>query len=649
MGINVFSLFDGMSCGRLALNKAGIQVDNYVASEVKPFAIAHTREKFPDTIEAGDVTKLHYENGKLYSNCKRWCIGDTNVLSKEDLNNNRDNIKTITRGGQTFVVINVVDLTFANGFDENNKKLANYKDSGLVLKAGTLAEDELNVYRDLGFIDLPNGELVVWEFDESNKIFEGQFDILIGGSPCQNFSLASSTNDEKYGLEGPKSRLFFDYIRLRNETKPQYYFLENVKMRGESKEALDSFLGNEGMLINSKDFSIQHRPRIYWTNLPALGRIVSDKTKDETNFQKFKLKTLHRLEWALYVKKFPGSYFGYEDGSIESIKGGFEFDEEVTDDTNRLVNKKTGEVAAVEGSKDQIRRIVNFNGKEADVSFSDEEASVIAEMNKWARKEVEELFGTTITDRGFVEFIHNQFLEAMVKKSPSRDNMRYGKVIIDEEGNEKSFNNCHNITDAPSIQCLTRKQDRFPNSGLISFGPYCRFVTKLEICKGQTVPYKFLGDLTYSEVQDVCGDGWTIDVIAKFFELIGKEPLDSDISDIDNNDEENEVSSERREEKMDELPSTINKPQRVKKSAPIPKGKVDRQVVFEVVKKYCDDKTYSKILYEVVGWKAIKKMDKEDVDEEILEIVKNEVRTAVKERTLFGNKELEEKFEWCML
>ena len=74
MGINVLSLFDGMSCGRLALNKAAVEVDNYVASEVKPFAIKHTRAKFPNTTDAGDITKLHYENGKLYRDCKRWCI-----------------------------------------------------------------------------------------------------------------------------------------------------------------------------------------------------------------------------------------------------------------------------------------------------------------------------------------------------------------------------------------------------------------------------------------------------------------------------------------------------------------------------------------------------------------------------------------------
>ena len=722
MGINVLSLFDGMSCGRLALNKAGIQVDNYVASEVKQFAINHTREKFPDTIEAGDVTKLHYKNGKLYRDCKRWCIGDPSVLSRDDLENNKDHIKTTTICGQDFILINVVDLKFSKDFDENNKILADYKDNGLVLNASTITEDDLNVYRDLGFVDLPNGELAIWEVDESNKIFEGTFDILIGGSPCQNFSLASSTNDEKYGLEGPKSRLFFDYIRLRSETKPKYYFLENVKMRGDSKTMLDSFLGHKGILINSEDFAIQHRPRFYWTNLPALGRIVSDKTEDEVNFQNFKLRTLPRLEWALYVKKFPGSYFGYDANAVETSKGGFVFDDELTDDTNRLVNKKTGEIEAIEGTKAGIRDIVTFDeNNNPDVSFTDDEAREIAMMNSWAREEVEAFLGTTITDREFVEFIHNQFLEAMVKKSPSRDNMRYGKVVIDENNVAKPFSHCHNITDSPRIQCLTRKQDRFPNSGLISFGPYCRFVTKLEICKGQTVPYSFLGDLTYSEIQDVCGDGWTIDVIAKFFELIGEdsvssyvepiqmtrnvesttiveenicedssdleEPFESEVIEnvkepiISNNEEvveddlyfsekicekpkkicldekiikeldklgddcEYESLVDEPSEEDDGLPQVISQPKKEKKPLPTPKGKLDASLVFESIKKHCDTKTYSKILYDVIGWKAIKKMDKEDVAEEVVESILNDIRVAINKQKL-EDKEISEKFEW---
>lgn len=48
--MNVLSLFDGISCGRIALERVGIKVDNYFASEIKPIAIKLTQEHFPDTI-----------------------------------------------------------------------------------------------------------------------------------------------------------------------------------------------------------------------------------------------------------------------------------------------------------------------------------------------------------------------------------------------------------------------------------------------------------------------------------------------------------------------------------------------------------------------------------------------------------------------
>lgn len=56
--MNVLSVFDGMSGGRLALQKAGIKVDTYFASEVDPYAIKVTQHRFPNTIQLGDVTKV---------------------------------------------------------------------------------------------------------------------------------------------------------------------------------------------------------------------------------------------------------------------------------------------------------------------------------------------------------------------------------------------------------------------------------------------------------------------------------------------------------------------------------------------------------------------------------------------------------------
>lgn len=65
--LTVLSLCDGIACGRLALERAGIPVDKYYASEIKPIAIQCATENWPDIIEVGDVNKIFYENGVLYT------------------------------------------------------------------------------------------------------------------------------------------------------------------------------------------------------------------------------------------------------------------------------------------------------------------------------------------------------------------------------------------------------------------------------------------------------------------------------------------------------------------------------------------------------------------------------------------------------
>lgn len=57
-GINVLSLFDGMSCGQIALKELGIKVNNYYASEIDKHAIQQTQHNFPDTIQLGSVTDI---------------------------------------------------------------------------------------------------------------------------------------------------------------------------------------------------------------------------------------------------------------------------------------------------------------------------------------------------------------------------------------------------------------------------------------------------------------------------------------------------------------------------------------------------------------------------------------------------------------
>ena len=172
-GINVLSLFDGMSCGQIALEKLGIKVNNYFASEIDKYAIQVTKDNYPNTKHIGDVTQVKESN-------------------------------------------------------------------------------------------LPN------------------IDLLIGGSPCQGFSFAG----KQLNFEDPRSKLFFEFVRLLKECKPKYFLLENVKMKKEYQEVISRYLGVEPIEINSSLVSAQNRKRLYWTNIPGVeqpedkGILLEDIVED---------------------------------------------------------------------------------------------------------------------------------------------------------------------------------------------------------------------------------------------------------------------------------------------------------------------------------------------------------------------------------
>ena len=63
----VLSLFDGMSCGMLALKRAGIQVDSYFASEIDKYAVQVSKKNWSDIIHIGDVTQVKYKDGVLHT------------------------------------------------------------------------------------------------------------------------------------------------------------------------------------------------------------------------------------------------------------------------------------------------------------------------------------------------------------------------------------------------------------------------------------------------------------------------------------------------------------------------------------------------------------------------------------------------------
>lgn len=156
---NIVALFDGMSCGQIALNDINFKYDNYFASEIDKHAKEITQKNYPNTKQIGSVLDVKGE-------------------------------------------------------------------------------------------DLP-------------KTF-----LMMGGSPCQDLSSSNVWTEQK-GLEGAKSSLFWEYVRLLNELKPKFFLLENVGSAKKSDiEIIDRELGVKGIKFNSKLVLPQNRNRVYWTNIP---------------------------------------------------------------------------------------------------------------------------------------------------------------------------------------------------------------------------------------------------------------------------------------------------------------------------------------------------------------------------------------------
>lgn len=88
-------------------------------------------------------------------------------------------------------------------------------------------------------------------------------DLLIGGSPCQDLSISKNN---RQGLKGTKSSLFFEYVRILKASMPKYFILENVNsMSKKDKDIITSELfGIEPVMINAALVSAQQRKRLFW-------------------------------------------------------------------------------------------------------------------------------------------------------------------------------------------------------------------------------------------------------------------------------------------------------------------------------------------------------------------------------------------------
>jgi len=134
-----------------------------------------------------------------------------------------------------------------------------------------------------------------WNIDFS------KIDLLVGGSPCQGFSVAG----KKLNFEDERSALFFKYCEILQYAKNQNpnikFVLENVKMPDDISNIINDMLGVNYQYINSKDFSGMIRKRYYWFNgelLPYENKDV--KIKDLIETLQFDKSLEHLLSKTIY-------------------------------------------------------------------------------------------------------------------------------------------------------------------------------------------------------------------------------------------------------------------------------------------------------------------------------------------------------------
>lgn len=169
--MNVLSLFDGMSCWMIALERAGIKVDKYYASEIDKYAIQVSKDNYPQIQHIWDVQDVNYD-------CSDWNFWYVDYYWKDRIRFQCDNI-----------------------------------------------------------------------------------DLLIWWSPCQWFSFAG----KQLNFEDPRSKLFFEYVRILKQVKPKYFMLENVRMKKEYQDVISEHLfWVQPIEINSALVSAQNRNRLYW-------------------------------------------------------------------------------------------------------------------------------------------------------------------------------------------------------------------------------------------------------------------------------------------------------------------------------------------------------------------------------------------------
>lgn len=417
--MNVLSIFDGMSCGRIALDRAGIPVTNYFASEIDKHAQTVSQKNYPDIIRLGDVRGIKYENAGLWV----------------------ESFNSITR-------------------------------------------------------------------------FITKIDLLIGGSPCQGFSFAG----KQLNFEDPRSKLFFEFVRLLKECSPKYFLLENVKMKKEYEDVITSYLGVKPIEINSNRVSAQNRKRLYWTNIPNVtqpedkGILLKDIVHEGQGCSVANQgKDINRLidkGHCLMARDYKG--FGNQQmtGVVQELASYIvPFDQ-----TLQILDKEIARGKIGYFRKDsQANRIYYIHDKA--VTLCGDAGGGAAKMGQY-------LFGTMkdnylqydVSGKGHgsqdqrAYYLEGKHGALASHAGESKCKILFGCITperIEQRQNGQRF------SDGKKFYTLTA-QDKH---GILIEG-YIRKLTPIECERLQTVPDNYTAGVSNAQRYKMLGNGWTVDVIA---------------------------------------------------------------------------------------------------------------------------------------
>jgi DNA (cytosine-5)-methyltransferase 3A len=147
---------------------------------------------------------------------------------------------------------------------------------------------------------------------------EGDYDLIVAGFPCQNFSVANKNRDSNIGL-----KLFYEAKRIINTVKPKFFILENVaSMKKDISKYISEQLGVEPIMLDAAWFSAQRRKRLFWTNIPNVSIPINKSNatlKDillDTVDQKYYLseEQQKKVKWLKSKKELSN---GFKEGAVK--------------------------------------------------------------------------------------------------------------------------------------------------------------------------------------------------------------------------------------------------------------------------------------------------------------------------------------------